>query len=677
MPHPTALPAPAHTPKRPAGWDDVAPWGSSLSGWRGALLGAFTVLVLLASMIAAPPVQASSTVLEREPNNNTQNAQVVNLGDTVHGSFSTRDCTQSDCDIYRFSATQAGRVQLDLRFADGLGTSGELEVRVLGAQGNALLDTALSPSDHNGARLHNVAVYVPAGTFYVSLKARERSVWWNQAYQLTATLAPARVENEPNNSTATATAVGLGQTIQGAGITGDCTQADCDYFRVNLSQASRLSVDFQFPCHLGTDQMYTVTLLDQNGTRLAEHKPRGSDCNGKALRESLVSAPAGNFYVYVKTMKRSPAFGKAYSLTVNGLVTPVTPTVSGTVKVGSTLTAQPGTWSPSGTALTYQWLRDGKAIKGATKSTYKLGSADAGKKVSVKVTGTRSGYRTGEATSKTHSVPLQTFTATPAPTLSGTTKVGSTLTAKPGTWAPGDAQLGYQWLRDGKAIKGATKSTYRLKDLDAGKKVSVRVTGAKNGYASVAKTSGTRSVPMQTLTAVPTPTVSGTAKVGASLKAAPGTWGPKDTSLSYQWLREGKAIMGATKSTYKLSASDAGKKVSVRVTGKKTGYASQAKTSKAATVPLQSFSRTPTPKITGSTKVGSTLKAQTGSWRPSDAKLSYQWLRDGKVIKKATRSSYTLTRSDVGKRISVRVTATKSGYKDAAKTSRAVSRIAR
>lgn len=65
------------------------------------------------------------------------------------------------------------------------------------------------------------------------------------------------------------------------------------------------------------------------------------------------------------------------------------PKVSGTPKVGKTLTAKPGAWAPSDVALTYAWLRNGKAVKGATKPTYKLVTADQGKKLSVRVTGTR------------------------------------------------------------------------------------------------------------------------------------------------------------------------------------------------------------------------------------------------------------------------------------------------
>lgn len=41
-----------------------------------------------------------------------------------------------------------------------------------------------------------------------------------------------------------------------------------------------------------------------------------------------------------------------------------------------------------------------------------------------------------------------------------------------------------QWLRGGKAIKGATKASYKLTAKDRGGRLSVRVTASKPGYQS-------------------------------------------------------------------------------------------------------------------------------------------------------------------------------------------------
>ncbi|WP_427130765.1 hypothetical protein [Pseudarthrobacter sp. S9] len=122
----------------------------------------------------------------------------------------------------------------------------------------------------------------------------------------------------------------------------------------------------------------------------------------------------------------------------------------------------------------------------------------------------------------------------PTPTVSGTTKVGRTLTAVPGTWSPAPVTLSYQWYRSGVAITAATMSTYKLTATDSGKTITVRVTGRRSGYTTASRTSApTAAITAGTLTA-PTPTISGTTKVGCTLTAALGTWAPSPVTLSYQ-----------------------------------------------------------------------------------------------------------------------------------------------
>ncbi len=77
-----------------------------------------------------------------------------------------------------------------------------------------------------------------------------------------------------------------------------------------------------------------------------------------------------------------------------------TPKVSGSVKVGKKLTAKAGTWGPSPVKLVFKWYANGKAIKGATKSSYKIAKSVKGKKITVKVTGSKAGYATVTKASK-------------------------------------------------------------------------------------------------------------------------------------------------------------------------------------------------------------------------------------------------------------------------------------
>lgn len=80
-------------------------------------------------------------------------------------------------------------------------------------------------------------------------------------------------------------------------------------------------------------------------------------------------------------------------------VKPGVATIVGTPAIGSTLTVDPGTWTPAGVSFAYQWLRDGEAIEGATNNTYAPTLADADFDISVRVTGTKAGLNPGVTTS--------------------------------------------------------------------------------------------------------------------------------------------------------------------------------------------------------------------------------------------------------------------------------------
>jgi len=76
------------------------------------------------------------------------------------------------------------------------------------------------------------------------------------------------------------------------------------------------------------------------------------------------------------------------------------PAITGKIRIGHKLTASPGRWSPKPTRTTFRWKRNGKAIKGADGRRYKVTSKDRGKRISVTVTVTRTGWKKAVASSK-------------------------------------------------------------------------------------------------------------------------------------------------------------------------------------------------------------------------------------------------------------------------------------
>lgn len=340
------------------------------------------------------------------------------------------------------------------------------------------------------------------------------------------------------------------------------------------------------------------------------------------------------------------------------------PFVTGSPTVGGTLTVDPGTWSPSGVTYSYRWLADGVAIPGATGRTYVPTSSVSGKGIVAEVSGSLSGYKTATMSGWGNEVGASTPTLASPLTITGSTTLGSTLTASHGAITPAPTYgPSYAWLVDGvPVVNPATdQRKFVLTSAHVGKRITVRLISYDQAVTNELHASATSAaVTAGTLTA-PTPTVSGTKAVGSTLTAAPGTWGPAPVTLSYQWYRSGTAITGATASTYRLTTSDQGKTMTVRVTGRKTGYTTVARTSAATTAVLGSFTA-PTPTLSGTRKVGSTLTAVPGTWSPAPTTFTYQWYRSGTAISGATARTYTLTTTDKGKYVKVRVTGARSGY---------------
>jgi hypothetical protein len=179
------------------------------------------------------------------------------------------------------------------------------------------------------------------------------------------------------------------------------------------------------------------------------------------------------------------------------------PSISGSARDGSTLTASHGSWDGNPKSYAWAWQRcdasggSCQAIAGATSKQYTLVSADVGQRVRVQVTATNSSG-SGTAVSRPTGVVQATGQApknTAAPTLSGATKEGSTLTVSNGTWT-GSQPIAYtyQWQRCDATggncanIAGATNATYALTSSDVGNTIKANVT-AKNSKGATLATS--------------------------------------------------------------------------------------------------------------------------------------------------------------------------------------------
>ncbi|MFB0835687.1 hypothetical protein ACX8Z9_04600 [Arthrobacter halodurans] len=226
----------------------------------------------------------------------------------------------------------------------------------------------------------------------------------------------------------------------------------------------------------------------------------------------------------------------------------------------------------------YEWLRAGVPIAGAVSKTYVPTLGDLGKPLQVRVTS--DGWVWRKAVTLDSPARTVQLGALPArvPAIAGTARVAVRLTAAPGTWTS-RTSFAYQWTRDGKAIAGATGKTYVPVPADRGRSVAVKVTGTAPGYAP--RTVASKAVrPGYGILGTSWASIRGTLRAGGVATATTGTW-TAGTKLTYRWMRNGKTIPGAASRSYRVSRADTGQRITVRITGTKTGYAVATRTSAA------------------------------------------------------------------------------------------------
>ena len=314
----------------------------------------------------------------------------------------------------------------------------------------------------------------------------------------------------------------------------------------------------------------------------------------------------------------------------------------------------------------------------------------------------------------TPALPPENSPATGAPTITGTARVGETLTA--GTSGISDdnglnnATFGYQWLADDADISGATSSAYTLAAADEGKAVKVRVSFTDDAGHDETLTSGA--------TAAVAALQPDLASVSVILVGRPsGTYTGETFTLSAGLQNDGAGASAATTLRY-YQSTDATIDTSDTEVGTDDvaalAAAERASESEELTAPdtagtyyygacvdsvagesdttnncssglevvvlAWNSPATGAATITGTAQVGKTLTADTSGISDDDgltnAAFSYQWLADEANISGATRSTYTLADADESKALKVQVSFTDDAGNDETLTSAATAAVA-
>jgi hypothetical protein len=362
------------------------------------------------------------------------------------------------------------------------------------------------------------------------------------------------------------------------------------------------------------------------------------------------------------------------------------PTITGTAQQGDTMTVTSnGTWTNSPTGFSYVWedCASGGAcapISGAASSTtYTLQSTDVGSTVEVVVTASNAGGQNSATSNSTRAVLPAAPVNSGAPVISGTAQQGDTLTVtNNGAWSNSPAGFGYVWedCASGSCapISGAASSTtYTVQSTDVGSTIEVIVTGSNLGGQGAGTSNGLGPV----LPAAPVnskaPVISGTAQQGDTLTVTNnGAWSNSPTGFGYVWedCASGSCapISGAASSTaYTVQATDVGSTIEVIVTASNAGGQNPATSNSTKTVLPAAPAVTGAPGIGGTPQQGDTLTASNGSWNNNPTKFTYAWEdcdssgNNCATISGASSITYTLKASDVGRLVSVTVTASNLG----------------
>jgi hypothetical protein len=350
------------------------------------------------------------------------------------------------------------------------------------------------------------------------------------------------------------------------------------------------------------------------------------------------------------------------------------PTISGSTVQGSLLTANTNGISDTDGLGTfkYQWLRNSNIIDGANSQQYRTVQADVGMNMSVRVTYTDGGLTIESITSaQTSAITDVNDAPVGAPVIIGNATQGNVLTADISAISDADGLgvFSYQWLRNNAPIPGATATTYELLQADVGTAIKIRVSYIDGGLTKEIVVSNELG-PIINVNDSPVglPVITGSPTQGVTLVSSVAGISDLDGlgALSYQWLRDGDKITGATSTTYTLVQADVGTLISLRISFKDGGGQNETVTSVQTTAVIN-VNDLPVglPLIIGDVIQGSILTADTSGISDEDgfgeAGFNYQWLRNGVAIIDANASSYTLVQEDVLTLISVLVS-----YTDAA-----------
>jgi subtilisin family serine protease len=435
---------------------------------------------------------------------------------------------------------------------------------------------------------------------------------------------------------------------------------------------------------------YQSILWDTNGIPLEQMSFQSANADG-----TVIDATIGGKAIGAEGLD-STFMGITFVLRSEGPTNLMQPEISGSMRVGSTVTSTEGTWSGSPSPnFEFAWYSciseiappatSCTPISGARDRNMTLTTSLINRYVRVAVTainnsGTRAVF--SNAAGVVGTLPA----AAGASKINGVPAVGNSLEVSIPQWSGTPTPTyTYSWLKcdvESRVVKSqspagcvgiddANSRTYTPTSSDFSKFLLVQITGT-NIHGSVSVWSASTKQVLSGPTNISAPVITGTAAVGQTLKATAGSWsGAPIPRLTYQWLScaneistDCTLITGATRNTFKLATAQSATYIRVREIATNSIAATPALSSATAAIGSPPLA-TGTLTQSGTASVGSTLTLTnsltwTGyppplvstQWYRCTARVSRQSItvpRTCSVISGATDDAYLLTSEDSGK----------------------------
>lgn len=234
---------------------------------------------------------------EFELNDSPETATPLPRDLAISGSLSDR-LLGLDKDYYKFSVPADGYI--DFKFTHELleGDKRGWNIRIIKPmEDGSYYEIVRKISMWNEEEYLIESLGLAAGDYYVCIDGD--SVSYNSATYTCqwSFTEQSNFENEPNNTPETAEDISFGTTYRGAIISTDMT-FDEDYYRFEITEATRVCLEFGHEAGESGDVCWTASIVNGDGETVASVD---SPVSYELVSTGVVEIPAGTYYVKIET----------------------------------------------------------------------------------------------------------------------------------------------------------------------------------------------------------------------------------------------------------------------------------------------------------------------------------------------------------------------------------------